>query len=72
MSTPSPGGIKITHGDAKRAGFCARGQRQWFAARGLNYIDFVQNGIDVEIVRPIGDYYATLLIEQAEARVGRD
>lgn len=62
---------KVTFADARRVGFCAKGQRLWFEARGLNYLDFVRNGIDVEKIRALHDGYADLLIRRAEARHGR-
>lgn len=67
MSQPS---VKVTFADALRAGFCARGQRLWFQSRGLDYLKFVREGIDVETLRALHDGYADPLIRQAEARRG--
>lgn len=67
MSAP----IKATFADARRAGFCARGQREWFAARGLDYFKFVEEGIDIEQLRALNDGYANVLILQAEAKHGQ-
>lgn len=62
--------LKVTFGDALRAGYCAKGQRQWFESRGLNYLEFVREGIEVEVLRKLQDGFADPLIRQAEARRG--
>lgn len=69
MSTPN---LKVTFADALRAGYCAKGQRQWFESRGLNYLDFVREGIETEVLRKLQDGFADPLIRQAEARRGID
>lgn len=56
--------------DVRRAGFCARGARVWFTARGLNYNDFVARGISIETLRALGDAYANHVVEVVEARDG--
>ena len=38
--------IRVTVEDARKLGYCAPGLRIFFARYGLNYSDFVFNGID--------------------------
>lgn len=46
---------KITITDLRRAGHCASGIRRWFEAQGLDFRDFLKNGIDEETLRATGD-----------------
>ncbi len=50
-----------------RAGFCANGSRQWFAAHGLSWADFVANGIAADRLEATGDPMAMQLIDHAKA-----
>ena len=57
-------------------GSCARGGRQWFAARGLDWADFGRNGIPAETLLATGDGFAVAIVEharqqQVEAARGR-
>ena len=57
-------------------GYCARGGRQWFAARGLDWADFGRNGIPAQNLLATGDGFALAIVEharkmQAEATDGR-
>ena len=57
-------------------GYCARGGRQWFAARGMDWADFGRNGIPAETLLATGDGFALAIVEharklQAEATDGR-
>lgn len=46
-------------------GYCARGGRQWFAARGLDWADFARNGISAETLLATGDGFALAIVEHA-------
>ena len=39
--------VVITISDARFAGYCVRGIKEWFEAAGLNFAHFVENGIRV-------------------------
>ena len=48
-------------------GYCAAGCREWFAAHGLSWPDFVANGIDEAKLAATGDELAHRVIEHAKA-----
>lgn len=50
--------------DIIKAGICASGARRWFHAHGLDFRDFMKNGISAEDLLATGDAYA----EQVVAR----
>lgn len=57
---------------AGRVGYCASGSRQWWAAHGLDWGDFLTNGIDAERLRATGDPLALRLVAHAEAMAEQD
>lgn len=48
-------------------GYCNRGLRRWFADRGINWPDFLANGIDADYLRATGDAMAIAVAELAES-----
>lgn len=46
-------------------GLCVRGVRAWFKSRGLDYSDFLRNGIDEEIILALDDAFANEIVRQA-------
>lgn len=46
-------------------GYCVRGMREWFALHGLDFRDFLCNGIQVSVVEPINDEFVQRLISIA-------
>lgn len=58
----------VTITDVRRAGYCAPGIRTWFESMGLDFRDFLKNGIDIERLRETGDGHALTLIERLEAK----
>lgn len=42
----------------RQAGYCASGARAWAKRHNINYTEFLQNGIDVEVFEQIGDHFA--------------
>jgi hypothetical protein len=61
-------------GYSKRPGFCRGGSRDWFVAHGLDWHDFVKNGIDSAKLEATGDGLALALVKWAkecEVRDGR-
>lgn len=48
-------------------GYCNRGGRPWFARHGLDWGDFVRNGIDEEALLATGDGMAINLVRWAHA-----
>lgn len=51
--------MKITIDDFRRAGICPRA-RHWFARHGLDWRDFIRNGIALEALRNTGDHQTTI------------
>lgn len=58
----------VTLGDMRKAAYCSRGARDFFARYRLNWILFVQNGIDSEELKNIPDPMVARVIEIAQAR----
>lgn len=46
-------------------GLCSRGAASWFASHGLDWFDFVQNGIDADVLEATGDHYALAVVAHA-------
>ena len=47
---------------------CHHGIRQMCEANGVDWLDFLQNGIDAERIKHIDDVYVKQAIKNAEAR----
>ncbi len=45
----------IRHDDVKNAGYCSSGLRTYFKQNGLDWMDFLRNGIDADILAAIDD-----------------
>ena len=48
----------VTVTDIRRAGHCVPGIWRWFNAQGLDFRDFLTNGIDAEILAATKDGFA--------------
>ena len=48
-----------------RTGYCAAGSRQWFAAHGFSWADFVNDGIPASQLVATGDPLALALVKHA-------
>ena len=58
-------------GFSPRPGFCRGGARDWFAAHGLDWTDFIRNGIAAEAMEATGDALGLALVawaRECEAR----
>jgi hypothetical protein len=42
----------------RAAGFCARGAREWARRHNINYTEFLQHGIDCDLLEKTGDHFA--------------
>lgn len=58
----------LTVDDARKAGFCCRGQKQWAKRVGIDMYSFVQKGIDVTKLFHINDAKLSKAITIAETR----
>ena len=63
-----PEEIIITVTDARRM-FCAAGMRRWAERNGIDFKDFIRNGISVSAIRALGEDVAIdrLLIAKAKS-----
>lgn len=48
----------ITIDDIRKVGICAAGARRWFSANGLDFRDFMANGIPASVLDATGDAQA--------------
>lgn len=63
--------IIITMQDMRRVGFCAAGVEAFFKREGLDYADFLQNGIDSGVFLATGSVFARKCVGEAiKARQG--
>jgi len=60
--------IKIT--DIRLAGHCATGAKQWFDDMGIDFKDFLKNGIDSEKLLATGDGLARQVVSRTKERRG--
>lgn len=44
---------------------CSSGAREWFVSRGLNYSDFLRNGLKVEVLEALNDELANIVCREA-------
>ena len=58
----------VTRSDMNELGYCANGARRWFARMGLDWMDFVRNGLDSEVLEATGDAMALRLVEHVRTR----
>lgn len=57
-------------GHSTSRGFCVPLSRTWFKRQGLDFRDFIRNGIDAEILLATGDGMAIALVEWARTCEG--
>ncbi len=50
----------------RTANICSSGARGWWARHGLNWSDFLENGIPVETLLETGDPFALRVVEIAK------
>ena len=61
----------VTMADVRSISYCSRGTRQWFQSKGLDWSDFLENGIEADKLIQTGDPMALAIVEQVRARNGR-
>ena len=62
--------MTITMRDIRAAKMCSRGARQFFDRHGLDWGDFIRNGVLIEIIEKIDDAMARQVVEVARERRG--
>ena len=56
--------VRMVH--VRQAKMCSSGAREFFARHGLDWQDFLKNGIDAEMLRATGDAMALQVVKVAE------
>ncbi len=59
----APEDLRITIADARIAGHCVRGVKDWFESYNLDFRDFLQNGISARDFLATNDSLAALIVE---------
>lgn len=62
--------IRISIDDVRAAGFCVRGLRRWFEARGLDFQKFLEEGAPVSAAIRLNDAYADAVVKLCLERKG--
>lgn len=57
--------VRMEH--ARKAGMCSRGIRQWFTSKGLDYAQFLKDGLPASEVEALDDALA-----KRAAQIARD
>ena len=57
--------VRLSH--VRKARLCNRGAREWFARQGWNWQEFLDNGIDADLLIATGDPYALRAVEAANS-----
>ena len=63
--------LRSVPGFSPKPGFCLSQSRAWFQRHGLDWRDFVRNGIDAAALEATGDGLALALGEHARREVAR-
>jgi hypothetical protein len=57
--------VIVTHRHLRELGYCNRGSRAFFERHGLNWSEFLENGIDSSTLLAIDDAQAHRVVEHA-------
>jgi hypothetical protein len=60
--------VRVRH--IRQAGYCASGTRAWFERHGLNYMEFLKNGLPAEAILARDDHLGNEVVRMA--RIERD
>ena len=55
----------------RAAGLCSQGARDWFAAHGLSWSEFLSSGIAADRLRACNDTLADRVVAEAEKEAAR-
>ena len=66
----SASAILVRIEDVRAAGLCVSGARQWFASNGLDFREFLKEGLPAPVLAALGDSLADRAIAAAELRHG--
>jgi len=54
--------------DIRQSGYCVSGARDWFNRHGLDFKDFLKNGIESKTLLEEGDELARKVVTEAQRR----
>ncbi|HDR1035406.1 hypothetical protein [Pasteurella multocida] len=57
--------LMITMQDMRRVSFCASGVEMFFKREGLDFDEFLQNGIDAQVLLDTGSVFARKCVTEA-------
>lgn len=60
--------VIVTKEDLQELGYCFKASRPWLRARGIEWGDFIENGVTVGKLREIGDGLSDRVIEHRLAK----
>lgn len=63
---------RITMQDILNAGVCRSGSKTFFERKGINFNDFLRDGIDIELLRSFNSPHANKVIRHKEAQNGSE
>lgn len=64
-------GIRVFRRHLAAAQICARGSRLWFEQYKIDYMDYLKNGVPVEIMEATGDHFALLVSRLAREEAAK-
>ncbi|TCP08397.1 hypothetical protein [Caldimonas thermodepolymerans] len=59
--------VTVTIAHVRAAGLCVHGTRTWFARQGLDFRDFLAQGLPASVLLTTGDAMARRVVEVAQA-----
>lgn len=62
--------VRIEH--VRACGFCSRGTRQWFARHGLDWSEFVAQGLPASVFEATGDGLGLKVVQKAREGAGNE
>ena len=63
--------MKVRMEHIRQAKMCSKGTRAFFERHGLDWCDFLKNGLEADILRATGDAMACRVADIAEGRDGK-
>jgi hypothetical protein len=60
--------VKVTMADARACKMCARGARAFFRRHGLDWSQFIREGVESDVLVSTGDAMAPKVVEHAKRR----
>jgi len=58
----------VTINDIRKTGHCTAGARRWFNANGLDFREFLKNGLPASVLEAKGDAMAAEVISKIRSR----